>query len=223
MSINQEEILRDVKDQLQWDDRIETSGIELDLEEDKLVLAGYVQSYREKNIAESTVLEIKGINSVENNLEVEYPADTTVPQDSELKSNIENILFWNRSIDSSNIIVKVEVGVVILVGSVPAFWQKRLVEDVISDIPGVVDFEDKLTIVPTESVEDQAISEKIIDAIDRHHKINPNEIDVRVERGKVTLSGRVIDRDSYNTLRNIAEFTKGVIDVEDNVVIEART
>jgi len=223
MSINQEEILRDVRDQLEWDDRIETSRIELNFDEDKLILSGFVQSYREKNIAESTLSEIKGINSVENNLEVDYPADTTVPQDSELKSNIEDILFWNRSIDSSNIIVKVEVGVVILVGSVPAYWQKQLVEDAISDIPGVINFENKLTIVPTESVKDQAISEKIIDAIDRHYKINPNEIDVRVERGKVTLSGRVNDRDSYNTLRNIAEFTKGVIDVEDNVVIETRT
>jgi osmotically-inducible protein OsmY len=222
MSINQDGILKDVKDQLEWDDRIDNSNIELKLDGDKLVLSGSVQSYREKNIAESTVLEIREISSVENNLEVDYPVDTTIPQDSELKSNIENILFWNRSIDSSKIIVKVEVGEVILVGSIPAFWQKRLVEDVISDIPGVVSFEDKLTIVPTESVEDRAISEKIMDAIDRHHKINPNEIDVRVERGKVTLSGRLNDRDSYNTIRNIAEFTKGVIDVKDNIVIEAR-
>ncbi|TXT59889.1 MAG: Transport-associated protein [Promethearchaeota archaeon] len=213
----------DLKEHLDWDDRIDASDIILKVKGNNLILSGNVPSYRAKHLAESIALEIKTINQVENNLEVKYPANMTIPQDFELKSNIEDLLYWNRSIDSSNIIVKVDVGVVTLVGTVPAFWQKKMVEDVISDLPGVLDFEDKLTIVPTESVKDQVISEKIMDAINHHYKINVNEIDIRVERGKVTISGRVIDRDSYNSLRNIADFTKGVISVEDNIIIESRT
>jgi osmotically-inducible protein OsmY len=57
-------------------------------------------------------------------------------------------------------------------------------------------------------------------AIERRRNVNIEDIDIRVENGVVTLSGTVPDWDARRAAINAAEFTKGVIDVLDELTIQ---
>jgi osmotically-inducible protein OsmY len=59
-----------------------------------------------------------------------------------------------------------------------------------------------------------------LNSLERHYKIDIDDIDVKVERGRVSLTGKVTDWDSYQLLLNTAKNTKGVIDLKEDIMIQ---
>ena len=64
---------------------------------------------------------VSGVVAIKNNLKVEYTAP--LKSDWKIKNDIENELFWSYFVDSDNISVSVENGVVTLKGTVDS-WQE---------------------------------------------------------------------------------------------------
>jgi len=58
-------------------------------------------------------------------------------------------------------------------------------------------------------------------SISRNFKVNAENVDVKVQNGEVTLSGTVADWSAYRAVMDAAEFTAGVTDITDNLVIES--
>ena len=192
-----EEIKKDIVDQIYWDSRIDASNVKVEVSERKVILTGKVPSYTAKLAAETDTLTIPEVTSVTNSLEIQYPVGVKPPTDVEIQGNIVNTLIWNTNIDSENIDVSVDKGVVTLEGSAPSYWQKILAEELAYDMTGVLSIVNKLSVVPTESIIDESIAKAVIASIDRNPNIDIDFINVKVEEGIVTLSGTVSNWAAY--------------------------
>lgn len=215
-----EQIKKGVVDQFYWDSRINASKINVDVSDGLVTLTGQVPSYSSKLAAESDALTIPGVTSVMNNLEIQQLAAGELPPDEEIKNNVSSSLKWNTNIESENIKVSSENGTVILEGTVPSYWQKILAEELIYDIAGVNDAENKLSVVPSESIIDESIAEAIVNSVDKDPNVNVDYLNVKVEDGVVTLSGTVFNWAAYYNVLNRARYTVGVVNVINKLHME---
>ncbi len=208
-----ESITRKVGDQLYWDNRIDTSDIKIDVVDGNVKLSGTVPTHRMCQAAEEDAWAISGVTFVDNQLTLRNPDGVKPPTDEIIKTHAENALNNNPSIDVSTINVSVEHGTATLEGSVNAYWKKLIAENLISDISHIKKVVNKLSVVPTMKVEDKEIADNITQAMDRNKWIDIDTVNVKVEKGVVTLSGKVSNWAAYRGASDSANYTEGVIDV----------
>ncbi len=213
-----EEIRADVSSQLFWDNRIDESNINVDVSDGRVILTGTVPTYSGRWQAEDDAYLISGVRYVDNRLQVS-PTTFPVPGDTELASNIRNILEWNPTLDSSRIKVLAHEGIVTLTGSVDSYWQKSRVEYLVSNVGGVIDVQNLLQVETAVGISDQDIKRDIESTLARNTLIDSTRIKVQVNDGVVTLSGTVDDYLTCRTAQDIAKYTSGVIDVLNDQVI----
>ena len=212
-----QEVKKDIVDQLYWDDRVDVSNIKVEVSDGEVVLTGTVPDFTAYQAAEDDAWAISGVRMVENDLTIKYPPGVKVPTDIEIKSNIESVLLWQPNIDSTDINITAENGWVILRGSVDAFWKKVRAEELALGLNGVLGVTDELAVVPTEKYTDKTIAEDIESAMERNFNIVVDLIDVEVENGKVTLTGSVTSLPAFRAAQNIAENTPGVLMVDNEL------
>jgi hypothetical protein len=111
----------------------------------------------------------------------------------------------------------VVVGEVTLEGSVFEYWEKTKAEKIALEAAGTTKVINKLSVVPTRKKEDMEIAEDIVAAFDRNANVGAEWVDVKVEDGKVTLSGNLPDKRAYRAAYNVAASTSGVIDIINNL------
>lgn len=214
-----ERIKKDVVSRLSSDSRVDASGINMTVEDGKVVLNGTVPTYSNKFTAERISRNVFGVTAVDNQLVVEFPSSFTVPTDDEIRNSVEQMIKWNADVDEEEIVVNVDAGAVTLEGTVPTYWQRMQAEDSVSRARGVVDVTNKLAVVPTEKVTDDIIGERIMDRLEQSVPANVDDINVKVEEGEVTLTGvvptYVIWHSVYETVRD----TIGVVDIRDDISV----
>jgi osmotically-inducible protein OsmY len=212
-----EEIKKDIVDQLYWDSRVDASNITVDVEDGEVTLEGSVPSYSARLSASTDTWVVSGVMSVNNNIKVKH-TDTGIGYvDSQVKSNVLNVLKWNPNIDSSEISVSVDNGWITIEGSVDALWKKMRTEDLVSDVTGVLGLTNKLSVVPTKDIVDELIAEDIVSALERNSTLNVEDINVKVENGKVTLSGTVSSWSERMSAYESALYTEGVTHIHDDL------
>lgn len=162
---------------------------------------------------------VDGVLSVTNNLDVEIPATKTAPTDAEIRDNVVTALSINSDVESYKIDVTVDKGWVTLEGTVNAYWEKVSAENEALDVNGVLGVSNNLGVVPTESYLDENIAEDIISALERNVHVNADDIDVKVEDGKVTLDGTVKTYTAKNAAFDSALYTPGVITVNNRIIV----
>ena len=221
MSVAEEKMKKDVIDELYCDPRVDASEVNVEIDGGKVTLNGTVPTYTSITAATEDAWNIEGVHAVINDIEVEIPTTEKVPTDDELQTNIETSFILSNDIDSSDIDVSVKAGVATLKGSVDAYWKKLKAEDIASSLSGIIAIINKLAIVPTEDYIDKDIADDIMDAITRNINVDAEAVDVRVEDGVVSLSGTVEDWNAYEAAMDAAKFTPGVIDIDDNLIIES--
>jgi osmotically-inducible protein OsmY len=221
MKRSDEEIKKDIVDQLFWDDRVNASKITVDVEDGEVTLKGSVPNYSARLAASTDTWVVSGVLSVNNDIEIEYAETDVSYVDSQLNSYIMNVLKWNPNIDSSEISVSVDNGWVTIEGSVDALWKKMRAEDLISDIAGVLGVTNKLSVVPTKDIMDELIAEDIVSALERNASLNVEDIDVKVENGTVTLSGSVSSWSARMAAYEAALYTEGVTRIHDDLQVSS--
>ena len=220
ISKSNEEIKQDIIDELYWDYSVDPSNIKVKVKDGMVILNGSVPSYREKASAELDVKKIEGVLSVENNIEIEFLKEFEVPYDEVIKNNIETALSSNSGIDSKEIEVSVNEGEVILKGNINAYWKKIKAERLASEIKGVKDVKNKISVFVTETYSDEKIEKNIRSALKRSRLIYAKNVNIEVNNGKVKLKGRVANWGAYNIAENAAVFTRGVTDIENDIIIQ---
>ena len=68
-----QDIKRDVEDELQWDPDIKSGDIAVAVKDGVVTLAGFVRSYSDKWQAETDAKRVKGVLAVANDIEVRLP------------------------------------------------------------------------------------------------------------------------------------------------------
>jgi osmotically-inducible protein OsmY len=211
---------QDIVDQLTWDDSVNANEVHVDVKDGTVQLSGSVESFAGKIAAEKDAYQVAGVKYVENNLDVRYPADITVPDDVEITSNINRMLLWNSNINSSNIEVETNNRIVTLKGSVESYWEKFLAEDIANTAFGVAGIINLLEVTLTKSIVDIDIENDIKSAYRRSFFIDENRITVMVNNGTVTLRGTVPTYLVKKEALDIAKYTSGVVDIIDEITIE---
>ncbi len=220
MKSKDEQIKKAVVDMLYWDSRVDASDIDVEVTDGEVTLRGTAPSYGVKEAALFDAWKIPGVKKVNNNSFVRFPSTAKTLSDSDIETSIAKQLGWNDSTRNENIHVKVKKGEVMLEGHVDAYWKVFRAQQIASDVMGVVDIENKLTVVPTETVTDQVIATSIMNAIDRSYAVNIDDVDVKVKDGIVTLSGKLSTRVACEAALECAYNTYGVKDVKDRLHIE---
>lgn len=224
MLYTDEQIKKNVVDQLYWDRRVDAADIVVEVDNTNVTLKGKVPSYSERVAAYNAAWSVPGVASVDNEIAVDLPKTLTVPTDAEMQANIESLLLWSTDIpDPGKIDVSVTNGYVTLEGTVNSYWQKIRAEALASNITGVIDITNKLAVVPTEDVADEATAEDIVSALDRNALVNVDDVDVKVQNGIVTLSGTVPNWTAISAAHDMAAYTFGVINVQNDLVVEPAT
>ncbi|MFO7944933.1 MAG: BON domain-containing protein [Anaerolineales bacterium] len=219
MNRKDETIKKEVVDQLYWDNRVDADDVTVHVDNGVVTLKGTVSTHGARSSAVTDTWMIDGVTSVEDKIDVELAPTVEIPTDAEIRNNIQNILSWNTDIDVMDIDVSVEGGIVTLEGTVDEYWKKWKAVELVSDVSGVIDVLDEMTVVPTGSFIDKDIAETINDALNRNLYIDSEDITVEVEHGKVTLTGVVPTNFVRSKAGDIASYTAGVIDVHNNLVV----
>ena len=214
-----EEIKKDVVDQLFWDDRVDAAEVTVEVDDGTVTLNGSVPTLIARHFASADAMQVAGVAALDNCLDVRYPAIATAPSDTQIRSNVENVLEWNPSIDAEQIRVKVENGIVTLEGSVDALWKKFHIEEVVSQLSGVTAIDNQLVGVPTKDTSDEMIAEWVVNALNRNPSLNSQPIEVRVVNGVVRLAGVVPNWPARQTAIDVALHTFGALGVDDQLKI----
>jgi osmotically-inducible protein OsmY len=209
------EIEEEIRQELLWDDRLDNLDIQVSVSDGVAILEGTVHNYTEKLIAESDVKNLGGVTSVINDLNVELPSHQEIPNEIKIKKNIIKILEVNGKIDPSKLDIDVHEGEITLKGTVDSFWKKEKIKDLVSDVGGVLEIHNRISIVPTDDISDENIANDIISSMSRSPRVDPDKIDVQVENGIVSLSGTVSSYSAYSAALNAVKFTKGVKEIKN--------
>lgn len=218
MTRTREQIKKDVIDQLYWDDRVNAADVTVEIEDNRALLRGSVPTLSARDFAAADALMVPGVSVVDNQLKVRYPTSVTAPSDTQIQSNVQNLLQWDSAIDAEHIRARVEQGIVTLEGSVDALWKKVHAEEIVANLTGVTAIDNQLTCVPTKDTSDEIIADLVVSALGRTRGINTGAIGVTVANGVVRLTGAVAHRSARDAALKVALHTFGAIGVDDQLV-----
>lgn len=219
MKRTDEQIKKDIVDHLAWDSRVDASKVKVEVHRGKAVLSGTVLSYPSRQIAHRDALSVEGVLDIENNIEVAHGSPK--PSDDELRDHIRTILRELSCLDMDAIEISVEDGVVTLKGPCRSYWTRQRAEDLASLVPGVSDIRNALSVVPRESLSDDAVAKSILAALQRNSEVDERSVSVMVENGGVTLMGTVPTWHDRELVYNTALCTEGVVHIDDRLFVVA--
>ena len=211
---------QEIIDQLSWNDSVNADNIQVKVSGNTALLEGIVPNYASKISAAINANMIRGINYVENNLKVELPVKSNLPDDKEITENIMNTLKWQSNVSTENLKVESNEGIVTLSGTTETLWGKNQAEDIVNGIHGVIGVVNKLDVNMSRTVKDIEIEEDINKAFERSTIIDENKISVGVNKGSVHLTGAVANFPIKKEAIDIATYTKGVSNVIGDITIE---
>lgn len=115
------QIRNDLVTALAVDPATDSYELDVDLRDGTVTLTGTVDSYKEKMLAEQVAKGVRGVQGIENNIDVDYK---TQRPDAEIKAEIERLLKADVRVDAWGIDVQVEQGAVTLAGTVGSAEEK---------------------------------------------------------------------------------------------------
>lgn len=143
--------------------------------------------------------------------------------DKTIKTLVMDELEWEPSIDSNDIGVAVQDGIVKLSGFVANYAQKLDAETAVKRVKGVRGYVEDLEVRPfAQPFTDEALATRIANVIDWDTTIPKGQIKAKVEKGYVTLSGQVEWQYQRTAAENVVRPLQGVRGVSNQVTVKAR-
>lgn len=210
------QLKQDVERELEWDPAINAAGIGVEVHDRVVTLAGHLPSYAEKIAAEKATQRVEGVKAVVVELDVRVPHGQT-RTDEEIASSVRSVLLWTVGVPESALKVRVEKGVVTLSGEVEWGYQRNAAEHAVFPLHGVVAVINNIRVHARVTPAD--IVAKIGDALKRHAEQEAKHIQVSINDGTVTLSGKVDTFSDKAIARNAAWSAPGVRQVVERLSV----
>jgi osmotically-inducible protein OsmY len=182
-----------------------------------VTLTGFVMNYAEKAAAERATRRVKGVKAIAEEIEVRLPSDNK-RSDDEIAVRALDILKWQVGVPAGRITVKVEKGIVTLMGDVDWQFQKVDAEHVVHKLSGVIDVVNQIRVASP--VRASEVKEKIQKALERSADVEASRITVQTEGGRVVLSGKVRAWYERDIAERAAWSAPGVTEVQDHLTID---
>src|SRR5262249_16609069 len=122
-----EQIQRDVLEELKWDARVQTNEIGVSVKDGVGTLTGWVDRYAKKWGGEEGRQGVRGVVAVANDIEVRLPS-TVERIDSDIAAAAVRALEWDAFVPVDKVKVTVSNGWVTLKGEVEWEFQRRSAE-----------------------------------------------------------------------------------------------
>lgn len=176
-----------IKEELRLHPEVPSDEIEVVTNDGIVILYGTVDDLLSREEAKQIASTVKGVKGIVNNLEVK--ADS-VP-DRQLKDEIERAIELDPVLDPYELRVEVNNGVVHVTGAADSWHEKKMAGDVVKSVRGVMEVKNDVAFVHKKDRPDEEIEKDIKSLFRNDVRIDDGLIDVKVEDGKVTLSGEV--------------------------------
>ncbi len=210
-----EEIQKDVLEELKWDARLQPNEIGVSVKDGVVTLTGWVDSYLKKWTAEDVAHRVAGVKAVANDLEVKLASERTDP---DIAAAAVHALEWDAFIPTDKVKVTVSKGWLTLRGEVEWQYQKEEAERVVRRLAGVKGVTNLITVKPSTTATE--LKKKIQDALVRNAEIDANRITVEVQGSTVILRGTVRSWAEREEAERVAWSAPGVTSVDNRITLE---
>jgi osmotically-inducible protein OsmY len=182
-----------------------------------ITLMGIVDNYTKKTQAENISSKITGVKSVINKIDVAMNC-WEEKKDVEITAEILNAFQWNRNTLNNTIKVMVINGWVTLSGQVEWNYQKEAAKEAITSLIGVKGVSNNIRIQCHSDT--QINQENLKYALENNRALNSKDIEIEVSNSKITLKGTVDSWCQKELAGRIAWKAFGVIEVDNELLIE---
>ncbi|RRV09185.1 BON domain-containing protein [Pseudomonas sp. v388] len=222
--------------------------LEVDVEQGTATLKGKVENEVERELAERIALDVKGIDKVDNQLQVD-PDVSSEPgtrsamaqrfDDATLTATVKSKLLWSSVTEALNIDVNSKDGVVTLKGRAQSPEAKELAGSLATNTDGVITVNNLISISaadsiaakaqpqnlnPTEQLSDAWVTSKVKSSLIYSRTLDGLNIKVNTEGGVVSLDGIVANYAEKELAVEIARNIRGVKGVNaDSLKVMARS
>ncbi len=225
------------------DDRIESSFKQTYvyttyLKDDKLkmasengavTLSGTVAEESHKSLAQETAANLAGVVSVDNKLAT--TAEVTAENaDIWMARKIKVALVFHRNVNAGKTTVVVKDGVVTLTGEASSIAQKDLTTEYASDIEGVKEVKNAMTVATTpesaertegQKIDDASITAQVKTALWTHRSTHLIGTKIVTRNGEVMLTGIAKNDAEKSLVSKLVADIQGVKSVKNEMTVEA--
>lgn len=213
------ELLRDVGEELAWDTRVDPSDINLSVSGGVVTLTGTVGSWTARLAAQEAAQRVRGVFSVVTDLVV-VPKPPDSRQDMHIATAVRHALEWHARVPDGRIRSTVSNGVVTLEGEVDFWSQFEGAERCVRNLVGVREVRNLIVVGPRrEPPSAHVLRASINQALARHIAHAAGHVDIRIEDGKVVLTGNVPSWAERQVIEGAVRGTPGVSKVETRLVV----
>jgi osmotically-inducible protein OsmY len=218
MTHTDEQIQRNVLEELKWDARIHPNEIGVAVKDGIVTLTGWVDNYTKKWAAEDAAHRVRGVKAVANDIEVRLP-NSAERTDADIAAAVTRALEWDAFVPIEKLNVTVAKGWVTLRGEVEWQYQKEDTERAVRRLTGVRGVTNLLIVRPRVKPSPQELKRKIEDALVRSAETDAERITVEVQDNKVILKGTVRSWAERQEAERVAWSAPGVIAVENRITV----
>jgi osmotically-inducible protein OsmY len=212
-----EDIKRDVEEELKWDPDIKSVDIAVAVKDSVVTLTGFARSYNEKWQAETDTKRVKGVAAVANDIEVRLPILSRRP-DPDIARDIVTAIKNELPDAVEEVKAVVRDGLVTLDGEVEWNYQRVRAEAAARRVRGVKRVTNSITLKPASAVPAE-IKQKIEEALARSATVDANRITVETEGDTVVLRGTVRSWAESQEAERATWAASGVRHVENRIVV----
>lgn len=213
------------KKYLQGDD------IKIESKDGAVIMTGSVSGNYHKALAQETVVNLPGVKSVDNRLELKDAAPSS-NSDAWVRDNVVSTLLFHRSVSPTTTQINVKDGVVILKGEASSQAQKDLTTEYAMDVEGVKDVKNEMTVANaqakaydkkqtiSETVDDASITTQVKMTLLYHRSTSALNTKVETLDGVVTLTGEAKNAAEANLATKLANDVNGVKEVKNQMSVK---
>lgn len=207
----------DVLRELEWDNRVDCTQIGVTVHERIVTLHGTVDSWAAKLAAADAAHRVDGVLDVANELTV-TPKSNHLRTDAEIAAAVRHALTWDVFVPEAEIRTTVTHGIVLLEGEVDFASQRDDAARAVGNLAGVCGVDNQLQVSHV-SVAAEDLRTAIRSALERHALREAERLQIAIDRGRVTLSGRVGSWDDRKAIVGVVRGTRGVESVVDHLTL----